>query len=233
MEKSKTSLRTPAISFVASELVLGVFIQLLGGDIKRVLCFLSIVISFVFSLIILDKSTKSVTTSVALFFTLISDALLVLVTPPVRTVAMLSFSMVQICYFLRLYLNTTSVKQRRIHLIVRCIAILVLIFACVVVLGGSCDLLSIISVFYFANLLTNLMFAFAERGESPLFPIGLLLFALCDIFVGFSVMSQLYFEFTEGTFLYYIANPEIDLAWLFYVPSQTLIPLSLIKGKLH
>ena len=231
MEKSKSCLKPVALAFVLTEFVLGVLVQLIGGDIKRILCFSSVALSLVFSIIILNKSSERVTTSLALLFTVVSDVFLVLCSPPKRIVAMLSFSAVQICYFLRLYLNTNEKREKTRHLAIRCLLIFAFMLACALVLWDGCDALSLISVFYFANLLTNLIVAFLKKGESILFPLGLLCFALCDLFVGFSVMSELYFEFAEGTIFYNLANPPLDLVWIFYVPSQTLIPLSLITKK--
>jgi hypothetical protein len=231
MEKSKGGIRRVALAFVFTEATLGILVQLASGDLKRILCFSSVALSLVFSIIILDKSSKRIATATALFFTVLSDAFLVLCSPPERIVAMLSFSIVQICYFLRLYLNTDEKRVKMRHLLVRCILVFAFSLSCALVLLDKCDLLSLISVFYFANLLTNLIFAFLKKDESILFPIGLLCFALCDAFVGFSVMSEVYFEFAEGSLLYNLANPPLDLVWLFYVPSQTLIPLSLITKK--
>lgn len=233
MEKNKSKVIAVATVFILVELTLGVLIQLTGGAICAALCFSSVVVSLLFSLLLLlgNRSAPHALTTLALLFTVISDLFLVVISPAVRLPAMFSFSIAQMCYFLRIYLGTDSKKERAVHLSVRCGAILVFIVACALVLGDKTDFLSVISVFYFANLLTNFIFAARQYKRSLLFPIGLLFFMMCDIVVGLSVMSELYIEFSEGSLLYKILHTELDLVWLFYVPSQTLIPLSLIKKQ--
>ena len=57
--------------------------------------------------------------------------------------------------------------------------------------------------------------------------VGLLLFLLCDVFVGFSVLGE-YLTVSEGTFAYFLAHPGFNAAWLFYVPAQTLLGLNVM-----
>ena len=230
MEKSKGMVKIVASIFVFVEVALGVLIQTTGGVICRILCFSSIVLSFLFSLFLSLKNREADTaiTAVALLFTVISDFFLVVMSPAIRVPAMFSFSFAQICYFLRIYRDTESRRERSVHLWVRFCAAIVFLVACPIVLREKTDLLSMVSVFYFANLLANLVFAFMHYKRSLLFPLGLLFFIMCDLFVGLSVMSELYFEFSESSLIYRITHTELDLIWLFYVPSQTLIPLSLI-----
>ena len=98
-------------------------------------------------------------------------------------------------------------------------------------MDGQIDLLTLISAFYYANLISNIIFAFKQTKVSILFPIGLLLFALCDLQVGISYVNDYYISFANIPILNFIANPPINLAWVFYTPSQVLISLSIIKFK--
>ena len=54
---------------------------------------------------------------------------------------------------------------------------------------------------------------------------------MCDLFIGFNIMSSSYIELSPGTFLYFLAYPGFNIAWLFYVPSQALIAISNMKIK--
>ena len=144
---------------------------------------------------------------------------------------MLCFSVTQICYFLRLYLSHGSKRARRAHLTVRCIAVLAALALTVLVLGEGADVLSLVSLFYYSNLILNLAVAVLQIRRSPLFPSALLLFLLCDTVIGLQVMADSYIpSFTESA-LYPLLYPDFNLAWAFYLPSQALIPLSLLTER--
>ncbi len=83
---------------------------------------------------------------------------------------------------------------------------------------------------YYANLLTNIVFAFRNFKTAPTFAIGLLLFAFCDLLVGFT-MLDLYLPVTESSIVYKLTHCDLNLIWVFYVPSQTLIALSSRTAK--
>ena len=80
-------------------------------------------------------------------------------------------------------------------------------------------------------LIENIIFAFKQKESSILFPIGLLLFACCDLQVGLIVLNSSYINIENNLILNFIVDPPFNLVWLFYVPSQTLIALSIIKDK--
>ena len=63
--------------------------------------------------------------------------------------------------------------------------------------------------------------------KSPLFAIGLVLFLLCDTIIGINVASGAYITISEASLLYKITHLPFDLAWVFYIPSQAFIALSL------
>jgi hypothetical protein len=106
-----------------------------------------------------------------------------------------------------------------------------------IVLGNSADALAIVSLIYYANLLASMIFAPREKSGGKLLCMGLVFFALCDINVGLVVLHDLYGGFEEGSFLYLLTHSGVDLAWIFYIPSQTIIPLTLLvrekSQKMH
>ena len=72
-----------------------------------------------------------------------------------------------------------------------------------------------------------MIFAFAQGKRNLVFALGLLFFLCCDTLIGLSCLGQ-YFPIAEDSTLYTVINPGFNLAWAFYVPSQTLIALSLL-----
>ena len=145
--------------------------------------------------------------------------------------AMICFSITQICYFLRLYFNQSSQKEKTIHLIIRSFFSILIIIITFIVLKENTDFLSVISTFYYINLIINIIYAFKQKNQSLLFPIGLLLFACCDLQVGLNVLNSSYINIENNPIISFIVNPPFNLAWLFYVPSQTLIALSILNDK--
>ncbi len=233
MQKIKNSVKFVAPLFVLSELVLGVLIQHLSGNLLSALSFSSVVLAFVFSLYICFaiNTVSAALTAGGLLFTVVSDFFLVVMSPQLRLSAMISFSVVQICYFIRIYREEKSEKIKKANIYVRLALSVGIMIAAALVLGDSCDALALISVFYFANLFSNFLFSLPKKGGSPLLSIGLLCFILCDVTVGLSVMSEFYIPLSESSVIYKVLHADINLVWLFYVPSQTIIPLSLLSAK--
>lgn len=216
-------------AFVAVELVFFLLIQIGVDGFTNYIRFSSVVIAFLFSLALMNKSLDSLFVVLALLFTVCADYCLVIMHPEPKIVAMIFFSIVQLCYFMRLIFSEESAPLRITHIAVRASLIAVAVTLTVIVLGPLADALSIISIVYFANLATNIVFAFMERKKFLLFAIGLLCFALCDIFVGLGVLVSDYIEVEKTSLLYAMTHTDMDLIWFFYVPSQTLIAISNLK----
>ena len=85
-------------------------------------------------------------------------------------------------------------------------------------------------MFYYANLILNIVFAFLGGRGLRLMAVGLVFFALCDTVIGLIVMKA-YLPIPPDAFLYRILYPGFNLAWVFYVPSQALLALSLWQRK--
>ena len=190
--------------------------------------FSSICLSCIFICLCFQISKSYLFMQIGLACTVISDVFLVVIDPMIQLPAMLFFSITQICYFLRLFFETESKKEQKIHLISRIIAVVIVIFLTVIVLKGKTDVLSLVSMFYYTNLVVNIVFAFIHFKKSPLLAIGLLLFLLCDTIIGLDIMAQSYLN---GNALEAINSliSGTNLAWVFYIPAQALISASLIK----
>ena len=216
--------------FIIIEIILGILIQFSHHTLHIVLCYSSVVLACVFSFVFITKKDFFLT-QLGLLFTVFADLFLVVITPMLQIPAMICFSITQMCYFLRLYLNENSKKEKLIHIITRITTSILIIIITIIVLKEKTDFLSIISTFYYANLLINIIFAFRKSNKSILFPIGLLLFSLCDLQIGIKILNDSYINVSNNIILEFLSDPPFNFAWFFYVPSQTLIALSTVYNK--
>lgn len=223
------------ISYIVIEIILGVLIQTTSGILNTTSSFLAVVLAFVFSIYLLltniNINKELILLSCGLFCTVLADLFLVVINPMMQLHAMIFFSLTQICYFIIIYLNQENTNKKVIHLIIRITITSISLLATVLVLKENTDALSLISLFYYANLISNIIFSFTINEINIIFSIGLILFACCDLLIGLNIMASSYLPIEEGTILYFLAHPGFNLAWIFYVPSQVLLSLySLKKG---
>jgi len=226
MLKSRKILIPLTVLFVLAEAIFFVLIQMNIRGAHNYLCFFSVVTALAFSATVSSPRFDSVVTVIALVFTVCADYCLLLVRPEPRVVAMIFFNTVQLCYFLRLFAAAHSHRERTVHVTVRLAVIAVAIAVAYIILGGMVDTVSLISMIYFANLVTNIIFAFYHHDRYLLFAVGLLSFALCDVFVGLGVLVNDYLRLGRDTLLWKMTHSGVNFIWLFYVPSQTLIAIS-------
>ena len=214
------------VIFSAIEIGLLISVLVCKGNAVPALQFTSIVLAFSFSLIFLNFKKGQYITQLALLFTVIADVFLVLARPQNQSVAMTSFSITQVLYFTKLLKETESKKVRLSNLITRIVAIVVIEVTTLFVLGEKADFVSLISMFYFINLILNMIFAFVNFKKNPLFAIGLLLFMFCDIFIGLQCAIGVYIDIPSTSIIYKITFSPFNWAWLFYIPSQALLSIS-------
>ena len=211
--------------FLLAEGALGVAIQLTGGRLCALLSFGSILLAFGMIAIRHTPTTEWRLTALALFLTLCADTCLVLCDPPQRLLGMIFFLGVQACYFRRTHILLSGGARRASLYSHAALAVLGVVLP-LLVLGKGADALSIVSIVYVLNLLDNIIFAFLVKSKtSILLPLGLVLFILCDLFVGFG-MLETYLPLAPDSFFYHLAHPSFNVAWAFYVPAQTLLALS-------
>ncbi len=190
--------------------------------------FLVVVLSMLFAILTFQKTKSYLFTQIALVCTVFADIFLVVIDPMIQLPAMIFFSGTQICYFLRIYIEAKSKTEKKIHLIIRLCLSVVMLLITAIVLRQNTDPLSLVSMFYYTNLVINIVFAFIHFKNSPFLAIGLLLFLFCDTIIGLNIMADSYLtgrvvetinHFFSGT----------NWAWIFYVPSQAMLGASLIK----
>lgn len=234
LDKMNKKLLAFSIIFLFVELVLFVLIFAIHGRANDWISFSSIVTVFIFSLFLICKNKNVILTQIALLTTSIADLFLIIVQPRQQLMAMIFFSVTQICYFIRLLLNAKNKTEKIVHISVRAGLTAIVFAVTAIVLKEKTDALSMVSMFYFTNLILNVIFAFVQIKRSILFPIGLLFFMICDIFIGLQCAIGVYIDVPENNILYQIAFSPFNWAWLFYVPAQILIVLSLIiNNKNH
>ena len=189
-------------------------------------CFFSIAFAFTFAISFLKKDLGVGFLLEGLLFTLCADVFLVLpkkLTYNNQVAGMALFSLVQLFYFAYLFFKTKNKKMRLVHGIVRGAAVVIAEVAMVIVLKKNTDFLSVLSLFYIANLFVSVVFAYAQGKKELLFAIGLTLFLCCDLFVGFSAAIGTYIQVAESSLLYKIVHANFNFVWFFYLPSQVLI----------
>lgn len=195
----------------------------------RVYAYLSVITAFLMNLAFLTHRLYAIMNAVALLFTLGADYLLV-VRGDNYPFAMVLFSIAQLSYAVRIWVESRE-GMKRVELISRIIVGIITVLVPPLVLGEGADFLAAISVFYFGQLILNCVFALIgyKRPNILLF-FGFLLFLFCDIFVGFGNLSG-YLPIEPGTVFWWMAHPPINMAWVFYLPSQTLLGMSLAFNK--
>ncbi len=198
-------------------------IQLTPIDVSAKASYLAIILVFLFAVFVTGKEKETHLVRLGLGFTLVADYFLVL-SDDAELYGVVSFIFVQLAYCVYLF---TQEKRRRVQsfsLAFRVTITAVLVIVCVIVLGRDTDALSLVSVIYYASLVSNVIFAYMLGRKERVLAIGLTLFAMCDLCIGLEVLTSSYFDSSALSFFY---GDNLNLPWVFYQPSQVLIALSL------
>lgn len=212
-------------AFVAVELMLAFLLQFKGS----IFSFSSIALCFLFALSFFRKELDFVFTILALLSTVTADFFLVLISPQNQLAGMIAFLFTQSFYAIKLTITKQKLITRISFLSIRLLASITIVIVTILVLKSSCDALAIFSVIYYVNLVVNTIYAFVCR--KWLFAVGLVLFALCDICIGLQIMSSGYLPIPSDSFIMKILYPGFNLPWVFYLPSQAIIALSVFFNR--
>lgn len=191
----------------------------------------SIALNFLVGLILLIylKKKDSLIVLIALEFTLLADTGLVIL-DGVETASVFFFIFTQIFYAIR-------VRQYRIKLplkwdiSLRISFIFLLEGIAFLLLQEKMNWLVVFTLIYFINFVFNLIYAWINYKQNILFALGMLLFILCDLSLGFSMIDN-FIDITNNCLLQAIIAIPIDLVWMFYYPSQILIVLSMKYNRI-
>ncbi len=229
MVKSKPLLAGATVLFLIAETLLGIRFQT-GGEDGRLLRFITVALACLFCVLFAERSWEYLLTQAALLLTVCADWFLVLPPSPKQLPGMMFFSAAQLLYAARLYRSEANSNRRRGQVISRVCLSALGMTATVLVLGKSTDAVALISLFYYANLILNVVFAWMQTPRQPLLAAGFTLFLLCDTLVGFAFLDG-YVTVEEGSLIHRINHQGFDLAWAFYLPSQMLLALSLLPAR--
>ena len=226
MKKDKLKKLNPYITLlfiIVEVIVYAIFIwkDITSLDDTTAYKFFAICLCFAFSLYnILNHETDGIILSCALFFTIISD-LITLVIDDYYVLGVSCFIIVQSIYMLRITLYNGKPLYKTI--IVRVLIISAVLIG--LIIAESFDSLTFVSAIYFSMLLINSIESVFIRNKSfyhLIFCIGLWLFVCCDISVGLYNIPDVL-----GVTISYSTYDIIGtLMWAFYLPSQVLIVLS-------
>ncbi len=230
MIKNKKALLAAILPFISVEITLGILLQIISGRASEIIEYSAILLACLFCLLFAERSSSYILTQAALICTVCADYFLVYSEEMRQLPAMLFFSVTQICYFLRIYFEDGNANRKKAHLICRAALSAATILLTAAVLGKKTDAVALVSMFYYANLILNAIFACVEFKKNPIFAIGLLLFILCDTVIGLSMIDA-YIPLSPESAIYKIIHPGFNLAWVFYVPSQTLLAISLLPER--
>jgi len=224
--KTKKTLFLITVDFILLEIIFAFLMHNIGGMFS-VFSYIYIIAACIFCFLFKEKTNDYIFTQLGLIGTLGADFFLVLLPFQIRLPGMIFFSAVQIFYFLRLYTTDINKTRRKIHLILRIVASVLTVTAAFLVLGFNADPVAVISVFYYANLLLNAVFAFLDFENTGIFAIGLLCFVISDTVIGFhEIDDYIGRDPVVMEVMKHIKRSKIDLIYGFYLPAQALIAMS-------
>lgn len=212
------------LCFLAISCLLYYFILTAGGTLLTATSYAAIVLCFLYAL----SRRKNFWIIGGLACTVGADFFLVVCDPIQQFWGMVFFLGAQSLYAAMLHRS----RPGKTLVIIRIALIVVAEAITVAILRGNTDPLAVISICYYVNLIFNIILAFLQFKNYRLFAIGLVFFLLCDTVIGLQVMSSGYLPIPDGSLLHRILYLPINLAWLFYLPSQVLISLSSCKKHL-
>lgn len=213
------------LGFLGLSSVLYYFILTAGGTLLVATSYAAIVLCFLYALF--RGSNKLILGGLAC--TLGADFFLVICDPIQQLWGMVFFLGAQSLYAAMLHRSHPG----KPFLFARIALIAVAEVITVAILKGNTDALAAISICYYVNLIFNILMAFVQFKDYPLFAIGLVFFLLCDTVIGLQVAAGGYLPIPEGSALHDFLFMPFNLSWLFYLPSQVLISLSSRKKHLN
>ena len=213
------------------------YLDIIGGYdlISSYIKYIFIVFCFIYTLINYDGNNKykSCCLILGLSFTLLADYFLLLLGYNFEY-GIAAFIIVQQIYGIMLDSNSPPIcKNNLLKRLLIQLSIVLFITLLLYYLDVNIEVVIVLSIFYFTSILVNtyrgikVSMILKEDRSSALFALGMVLFVLCDINVGFFNLST-YLDLSAT-----VAIPIIRIAsllmWLFYAPSQVLIALSIRK----
>lgn len=203
------------------------FFHLLMPTVVSEYC--AIALCFITLLLLPIRQSDWLMVVIGLAFTLIADFFLVIL-GDYQIIAVIAFCGTQIAYAIRLRFSQKEavryMKETRVFLFLFWQLLAFLVFR------TFSNVLVIITLAYVSFLLGNIIHAFRLGRKFRIFAIALVLFLLCDIFVGLNEGEDL-LMISLDSLIGKLLDIPLNMAWLFYVPSQVLIVLSVYVPRMN
>ena len=226
MAKTKKTLFLLSVDFILLEIIFVFLMNNVSGTFS-VFSYIYVTCAAVFCSLFREKTNDYIFVQLGLIGTMGADFFLVLLPKQERLPGMIFFAAVQIMYFLRLYTTDTNAKRKKIHLILRITLSAVILAATFAVLGFGADPVAVLSMFYYTNLVLNVIFAFIDFENTGVFALGLLCLMISDTVIGFHELDDyIGRDPVVMEVVNQIKRSKIDLIYGFYLPSVALIALS-------
>ncbi|MCL2370503.1 MAG: hypothetical protein FWC80_04685 [Firmicutes bacterium] len=186
----------------------------------HIFIFVVVCLSFALSLAFAIVLKYNYLTTAALFFIVVADIFLLLLGYSYYAIGLIFFNIVQLLYATKIFLNRDN-KRYLVPLIIQVALRLITAIIAVIVVGLILEfhIVIVLASIYGTNFLYNLVFVGKRFKRDIMFGIGLILFALCDIFV---VTLNLPYH-TNITINHTVI---FALMAICYIPSQLIIALS-------
>ena len=207
-----------------------VYLMLMFSVAYSFFAYVAVITACLFCILLSDGSRAYCWMQIGLSATVCADFFLVFLPFQLRVPGVLCFCVTQTAYFLRVYSEDENRLRKRIHLILRVAVSVFSLAVALLILGIRADTLSLISVFYYANLALNLLFSYLQFKKLRVLAIAFSLFILSDTLIGFDCLSS-YLLIPRGSVVYLITKLGSRFVMPLYLAAQTLIPLSLLKRK--
>ncbi|MBR2352945.1 MAG: hypothetical protein IKA76_00390 [Clostridia bacterium] len=230
MIKSRRVLLGLSGVFVAAEVTLGVLLQVSEGRGPAIYSYAAVILACLFFVLFFERTHSYVWTQLALLLTVCADYFLVWSEEQQKLPAMVCFLGVQLAYGMRLWMEESSRGRMWQGLLRGAISVFAMALTWMV-LGENADALALVSMVYYANLFSNLLCSAIRFRERWLLSVGFFLFLLCDTVIGLSMLGD-YLSVAKEEWLQRLLHPGFNLAWVFYLPSQVCLALSLLPLKI-
>jgi uncharacterized membrane protein YhhN len=155
----------------------------------------------------------------ALLCTAAADWFLVVRGAADKVTAMLFFLAAQTLYAILLHRRVRS----RGLVAIRVLAVVIVEAVTVLVLLGNMNELAAVSMAYYVMLAMNIVCAFKSYRKEPMMAWALVLFFICDTFIGLQIASGTFLILP--TWLYNVVFCGFNVAWACYLPSQVMLAL--------
>ena len=156
----------------------------------------------------------------SIILSLIGD-IFIIVIPNLKIIGYIILNIIQILFFLRIYLDS---DYKRNNIISRIIFIPLLVALNFIILKDSVTIFSILWTTFITNLFINILFTIKEIGLNNLFPIGLLFLFIYGSCLMFMELGN--YVSVNMNFVNFLDNLSFDIRYIFYIPAQTILTCS-------